>query len=179
MTVAAHNIPSPLEPVSHSMLVMWRCIICMAHADGVVTPPEREYLTRIFTNMERRRGLTAEQKAILFDDLANAKDVGSLLPQINDPVYRSQLIDFARILAYKDGNLHPDESVLLSKLHASVMGQVDMDAVRRHVHIAVKAQIQEHDLKVSQNRPQFDEAWGISAFFDNMLLRLGIDLMDE
>lgn len=167
-----------LEPIGHNMLTMWRCVICMAHADGIVSPEERTYLTGVFQKMEERRGLTADQKKILLDDLEHPQDAGLLLAQINDPVYRSQVIDFARILAYKDG-LHPSEEVLLKKLHADVMQDVDLDRIRAQVHGSVLVEMRHHDVEMSKHRPQYSEGWGIGAYVDDILLRLGIDLMDK
>ncbi len=166
-----------LEPVGHNMLTMWRCIIAVAHADGVVSPAERSYLTNVFQKMEERRGLTAEQKHILLADIEQPQDIAVLLPQINDPVYRAQLIDFARVLAYKDG-LHPSEDVLLKKLHANVLNHVDLDRVKAQVQGAVAADMRHHDVKLSANRPQADEGYGLSAYIDDLLLKLGIDLVE-
>jgi uncharacterized membrane protein YebE (DUF533 family) len=160
------------ETVSTSMFYMWRCIICIAHADGVIHAQEVEYLRRIFKNMDRAYGLTDEQKAIFEDDLENPKQIRDLLPYINDPYFRSQLIYFGGLLAHADGHLHPEEDALLKKLRADQLASLDMEQIRADVHKAVQSEMFQHDLKI-------DEIWSQSVLMraiDALLLYFGIDI---
>lgn len=160
------------ETVSTSMFYMWRCIICIAHADGVIHAQEVEYLRRIFKNMDRAYGLTDEQKAIFEDDLENPKQIRDLLPYINDPYFRSQLIYFGGLLTHADGHLHPEEDALLKKLRADQLASLDMEQIRADVHKAVQSEMFQHDLKI-------DEIWSQSVLMraiDALLLYFGIDI---
>lgn len=160
------------ETVSTSMFYMWRCIICIAHADGVIHAQEVEYLRRIFKNMDRAYGLTDEQKAIFEDDLETPKQIRDLLPYINDPYFRSQLIYFGGLLAHADGHLHPEEDALLKKLRADQLASLDMEQIRADVHKAVQSEMFQHDLKI-------DEIWSQSVLMraiDALLLYFGIDI---
>lgn len=163
------------EPVSHSMFYMWRCVIVVAHADGLVQEAELSYLRRIFGNMDRAFGLSDEQKRLLEDDIKNPKRMGELLPQINDPYYRSQLIYFVGILAHVDGQLTPDEAAILKKLRADQMASLDMEQIRKDVHQVVTDEMFAHDMKMNSLRPQSL----LMRALDALLLKLGIDLMAD
>lgn len=162
------------EPVSHSMFYMWRCVIVIAHADGMVHADELAYLRRIFANMDRAHGLTDEQKSLLEDDLIHPKRIHDLLPQINDPYYRSQLIYFGGLLAWSDGHLHPNEEAILKKLRADQLASLDMQQIRRDVHDAVASEMFLHDEQMSKLRPQS----GLARLLDAVLLHFGIDILE-
>jgi len=162
------------ETVSTSMFYMWRCVICIAHADGVIHQKEIEYLRRIFGNMDRAYGLTEEQKAVFEDDLENPKQIRDLIRYINDPYFRSQLIYFGGLMAHADGHLHPKEDALLKKLRADQMASLDMEQIRADVHKAVESDMFRHDLKI-------DEIWSGSVLqrsIDALLLYFGIDIRE-
>lgn len=159
---------------STNKLYMWRCVVAMAHADDLMHENEQAYLLRMFSNMKARAGLTGEQENILRDDVDNPKDIAKLLPHIVDPVYRSQVIYFARLLAYKDGVLQGEEEVLLEKLHAYIMDGVDINAVRAEVRQHVAAEMLEHEIETDSGRPKS----GIARLLDRLALQFGIDLMD-
>lgn len=155
------------------MFYMWRCVIVIAHADGVVTDKEKAYLNNVFTNMGRAYALTAEQESAFKDDMENEKKIADLLPYINDPAARSQLIYFGGLLARADGVLDPQEDAILKKLHADQLKSLDMDQIRIQVKAAVKDELFQHDLKMNSTRPQR----GITAVLDRFLQWLGIDIL--
>ena len=164
-----------IEPVDNSQFMMWRCITAMAHADGVVTVEEKEYLTKIYDRM----GLNDEQRTTLLDDLENAHDVGEFLPQINDPKYRSQIVYFARILAFKDGEIDPNEEKLIEKLHYETIGQVDIDQVREDVHKTIEQEMEEHRQWLERHRPELNFSKGkfMFHFIDYLARRWGYDVL--
>jgi uncharacterized membrane protein YebE (DUF533 family) len=159
------------QPVSTSQFYMWRCVVALAHADGMVDQGERDYLNRVFGRM----GLTADQMAVLQADMAAAQDIAQLLTHINEPEWRGQLVYFAGLLARADGVLAPQEDHLLKKLRADQMSGLDMEQIRADVKKAVANEMFHHDLKMSALRPQS----GLSAIIDSLLLRLGIDILEN
>lgn len=169
------HVPKAGEPVSHSMFYMWRCVIVVAHADGEIQPQELAYLRRIFANMDRAYGLTALQKSTLEDDLVNPKRMCDLLPQINDPNFRGQLIYFAGMLAHSDGSLHPSEDAILKKLRADQMASLDMEQIRKEVRKVVDAEIFDYEMKLNELR----QTSFLSRALDALLLKLDIDLMSD
>jgi tellurite resistance protein len=164
------------QPVSTSTFYMWRVIIAIAHADGLVQQEERDYITRIIANMDRAFGLTDEQRNTFKSDLdnPNMQDIGDLMRHINDPAVRGQVIYFGGLLARADGVLDPREDEILKKLHADQMASLDMDQIRTHAKAAVADEMFRHDLKISEIRPQS----GLTAILDSLLLRMGIDILE-
>ncbi len=177
--------------LSTSRYNMWRAIITMAHADGLVQDEERVYLNRIITNMRTRGYVDDEQEAQLKADIESPQNPADFLRFINDPKYRSQLVTFARILAYKDGNLHPSEEDLLNKLHAWVMDGIDLEQIRASVQENLAQEMTAHEMAIDSMRPDFKnegeevEQGGIPlpriplyALLDKFMLICGYDLMD-
>ncbi|MDI1228045.1 MAG: DUF533 domain-containing protein [bacterium] len=158
-------------PVGTSQFYMWRCVIALAHADGMVQQGERDYLSRVFGNMS----LTDEQRRIFHTDMSEPQDIAQLLTHINEPEWRGQLVYFAGLLARADGVLDPQEDHILKKLRADQMSGLDMDQIRADVKKAVANEMFQHDLKMSTLRPQ----GGLSAIIDSLLLRLGIDILEN
>jgi hypothetical protein len=161
------------ESLSHSMFMMWRCIVAIAHADGLMHAEERSYLEKVFAGIARQYDVSADQKNALQADLVKAQNVFDLLPQINDPMFRGQLIYFGGLLARKDGILHPNEDQILKKLHADHMSSLDMDAIRAETKRVVGNQMFQHEMEMNAFRP--DTRFG--QIVDSLLLRLGIDIM--
>jgi len=162
------------ETVSTSMFYMWRCVICIAHADGMIHDKELEYLRRIFGNMDRAYGLTDEQKALFEDDLENPKQIRDLIRYINDPYFRSQLIYFGGVIAHVDGDLHPSEDTLLKKLHADQLASLDMEQIRRDVHQAIESDMLLHDIHIDKIR----SGSRLMQVIDAVLLHFNIDMFE-
>ncbi|MBI1216122.1 MAG: hypothetical protein GC185_09930 [Alphaproteobacteria bacterium] len=165
----------PNQPVSNSTFYMWRCIIAIAHADGTVQPEEYKYIERIIANMDRVYGLSDEQKQTFEEDFKTPQNISDLLPQINDPQVRAQLIYFGGLLAHADGVVTPEEDAILKKLHADQMAGLDMDQIRKQVSEHVADEMFHYDIQRSMDRPQ--KGW--FRLLDAFMLRLGIDLMEN
>lgn len=102
------------------ILPMWRCIVAIAHADGKVHDKERTYLLGMFDNMQRAKTLTAEQRAVLEQDLEVQQDPFEMLSLVQAPAYKSQVLHFALYLAKVDGVIDPSEQDLIDRLHAQI-----------------------------------------------------------
>lgn len=164
------------DTVSQSMLYMWRAIISIAHINNKIDDFEREHFEKVFQALWRAKNLTTAQLEILQSDLATPQDTFDMLRYINDPSYRGQVITFAYQVARLDGMLDPDEKAVLDKMHAHITEGLDMGQIRTHVAAVVKREMAQHNVKISMNRPQYDEGLGIAALIDDILLFFGIDL---
>jgi uncharacterized membrane protein YebE (DUF533 family) len=164
------------QPVSNSTFYMWRCVIAIAHADGMIQEQERAYIQKIIDNMDRVYGLTAEQKAAFASDLnaSRPQNIADLLRNINDPAIRSQLVYFGGLLARADGVVDPREDDILKKLRADQLANLDMNQIRAHTQEAVASETFRYDIAQQELRPQ----GGLIAILDRLLLYIGIDLMD-
>ncbi len=161
------------EHVSTSKFYMFRCMIVMAHADNVFCEQERAYMYALMNHT--RVPLTDEQYTTLEDDMKTPKALEDLLPYINDPNYRGQLVYFARLMAAKDGNIDADEEALLNKLNAYAIDGLDIDSIRKEAKAAAAYSLNEHEIYIDTIRPNS----GLFGVFDRIMLSLGIDLMRD
>lgn len=159
------------DVVGTSKFYMLRALIAMAHADGVVCDEERAYMYALMSRLP----LTEEQRSTLEEDLNKKQNVEDLLRYINEPKYRGQLPYFARLMAFKDGELHPSEDALLAKMHLAATDGLDMDAIRAEVQTATQYEMNAHDIEIDKIRPQ----GGLFGAFDKLMLSMGVDLLRE
>lgn len=116
------------DRISSGKFYMFRCLIVMAHADGVFSEEERSYMYSLMDHS--RINLTSEQYKTLESDMDAPQNIADLLPYLHDPEYRSQLLYFARLMAHKDGHKHPNEEDLLNKIQAHTAPNTDLDMMR-------------------------------------------------
>lgn len=164
------------DNVSNSKFHMIRCLIAMAHADGVICDEERAYISALMNRLP----LKDDQRDTLENDLTHAQDVGYLFARINDPRYRGQVVYFARLMAYKDGNLHPSEQELLDRLHAMATDGLDIETIRADAKRAVEKELFIHDISIDKNRvTKHGHFIPYFQWLDEILLAIGIDLMKD
>jgi uncharacterized membrane protein YebE (DUF533 family) len=170
MTVSAGQ--SKKKPVSDSMFNMWRCIIMVAHADGVIHEKESEFFEKVFAAMSKVYALTEAHHQTWKEDLETAQSIDPLLGKITDPEFKSMLLYFAQVVAWIDGHLSPDESALLKKLHSSLMPNAPtekiMADIRQDIAARVVARKIEENEKHLQRNPLF-------YALDALLIRLGVE----
>lgn len=167
------------ENKDESRLAMWRCIVTMAHADNVLDDSEKTYLTTMFRNMKERAGLPQEHLDILMKDLEHPPQMGTLLPHLTAPKYRAQVVYFARLLAYKDGDFSPSEQRLLDKLHLNAEEHAHLEDIRKDVAYNVQKELVAHEAEADTQPPKLGFTSPLSFLIDQLALHFGIDLMDE
>lgn len=170
----AESLTQPQKkPVSDSMFNMWRCIIMVAHADGVIHEKESEFFEKIFASMAKVYALTGEHHQTWEEDLATVQSIEPLLAKIVDPEYKSMLLYFSQVVAWVDGNLSPDESSLLKKLHNSLMPNGPTEKIMADIRadIANRVMTRKETEKTLQRNPLY-------YALDALLIRLGVDLIE-
>lgn len=165
-------------PLSESQYYMWRCVIALAHADGKVQEEERAYLARVIAGLDRRHGLTPEQKQAFRQDLDQPQEIAALLPKVTDPQFRGQLIDFGRTLVWADGELTPDEDAILKKLHVDLVGNLDVDRLRDEVRTELAARGKEYAAERDKARADSRKKSPIAGALDRLLMKMGYDILD-
>lgn len=158
------------KPVSDSMFNMWRCIIVVAHADGVIHEKEQEFFDKVFINMSRVYDLTEDHHRMWIEDLKTTQDIDLLLPKVADPEYKSMLLYFSQVVAWIDGDLSGGESALLKKLHNTIMPNAPTEKIMAEIRadIATKVLQRKDTEKTLQRNPLF-------FALDALLIRLGVD----
>lgn len=170
--------PASSKPGIHpSLYAMWRCVICIAHADGIIQPEERVYLEKIFANLDRVYGLTPTQKITLAGDLEIPQNLADLLGKVTEAEYRGMLIHFGTILANADGIVTEDEEHILNMLHAQQMDSVDADKLREDIRRDMEAHRAELDADLAELRADTRGRSPVLKSLDRMLKKLGIDML--
>lgn len=162
--------PSPQtsrKPFSDSMFNMWRCVIVVAHADGVIHEKERELFDTVFAHLEQAYELTDLHVGTFTKDLAQKQDINAFLPQVTEPESKALLLFFAQIVASIDGSLAYDEATLVGRLHGKLASSPD---IRDRV-----AEIRKSIADQMVNRAKKPDRNPIYFALDALLLRLGID----
>jgi uncharacterized tellurite resistance protein B-like protein len=166
------------QTIDPSLFNMWRCVIAIAHADGVIQPEERDYLEKVFANLNRTYALTADEQAVLSGDLDHAQDIGALLPQVTRPENRALLAHFSRIVAWADGELDLAEEQQLEKLHKLLGVNIDDPDFQQHI----RAELAEADAAAEKERAaaqkEIKQKGYIFRALDAVLLKMGIDILD-
>ncbi len=117
------------QAVSESRFAMWRTVFALVHADHVVTPDEKELAESYMENVT----FSDEQKAILHEDLLDPQNIGEMFGRITEPVDQGEFFQFARIMAWCDGDLAQQEDMIISKLKDTQMGKMDEESLRSMV----------------------------------------------
>lgn len=172
--------PTPDRPeISDSLFNMWRCVICMAHADGEVQAEERQYLENIFANLDRVYRLTPEQKKTFADDLNKAQSISELLPKVTRPEDRGSLIYFGNLLVWADGVLSAEEEEILKKLQADQMKKIDVDKLRTEVEMNLKLERGQREQEMKSIHDEERKKHPLFAALDSLLLRCGVDILGD
>lgn len=177
MTTDTHASAAPQkQPINPSLYNMWRCVICIAHADGIVQPEERQYLEKIFANLDRLYTLTPTQKITLAGDLELPQNLADLLAKVTEPEYRSLLIHFGTIIANADGVVTEDEERILTMLHAQQMDNIDAEKLREDIRKDMDENRAALDAEVEALRTKTTKSPVLGAL-DRLMERLGLDLI--
>jgi tellurite resistance protein len=126
MTLEDHPVIVVGQPLSESAFYMWRCIVAVAHADGMVQDQELEYLNQVFAGMEKDSALTAEQRQTLGEDLVTPQNIGTLLPHVTDHADHQHLVYTAALMAEANGELDPGEEEIIKRVAAGEMSDADL-----------------------------------------------------
>jgi uncharacterized membrane protein YebE (DUF533 family) len=106
-----------------------RLSLSAAHADGVLTPGEREAI------LAQARPVGAE--ALIADDLRAPRPVAEILAGVSDPLQRRQLYTIAFAIVRADEDVTPQERQYLQRvadalgLDADLVGEIEKDTAGR------------------------------------------------
>ncbi len=91
---------------------MWRAVVAMVHADGIVTPHELSFINEHIQGI----GLTPEQVEIVAADLQVPQDVYEMFANITHKQDRQEFFALARALSWCDGDFAKQEESILQCL---------------------------------------------------------------
>ncbi len=117
------------KTVNESRFYMWRAIFAMAHADGIVTAEESDFLNEYLSNVS----FSEEQLNILKEDLKNPQDTSDMFSKITEQSDRAQFFYFALMLAWSDGDFDEQEKVILDNLRLSHIANLNLEQISKSV----------------------------------------------
>lgn len=122
-----------LKGISDSRMFMWRAVIAMVHADGVVTPHELAFVQDSIKDI----GMSPEQLKIISHDLQTPQDSYEMFSQIQSPLDKKDYFALARAVSWCDGDLDKQEQLILKNLEKMHINEEEMkllDQSRQAMH---------------------------------------------
>jgi len=108
--------------ISESRMCMWRAVIAMVHADGVVTPHEMAFVQDSIRNID----LSDSQIQIIADDLQTPQDSYEMFSRIDNPLDKKDYFSLARAVSWCDGDLDKQEELIIKNLEKLHMNDEEM-----------------------------------------------------
>ena len=155
---------SPKQPVTPSQFNMIRCILAVAHADGEIQEEEKAFITKMLSKLS----LSDEQQAVIDKEFKQPQDVITIFDQIEDPKFKSQVIHFARLMAWKDNKLDPSEKEIIAKLQQHASKGAGHDNIQPFVTDYMRQSDNNPDFQMSDDG---NSKTALEKFFDRLLLR--------
>ena len=126
--------------LTDSQVTMWETVVALIHADGKVHKEEDLFLKDRFEKLD----ITPEQKQTLQRHIETPGNPRELFKKITAPRDRAQLIYFARLLFFSDGEFCDQEKLVLDHLESEVMGKADITAAMHEIDKVVVDYQQKH-----------------------------------
>lgn len=130
--------------LDESLFAMWRCVVAVAHADGILHEKEKTHFEKLFGVLGSAFNMTPAQITQLAQDLTQPQDIAALLPAVTDAEQRCLLVNFAHVVAHVDGELHPEEEKLLVLLNKSVPETAETGRIRDEIRRDIVRQMAQH-----------------------------------
>lgn len=102
------------QGLSNSRFFMWRAVVAMVHADGVVTPHELSFINNHIRDID----LSPAHLGIIGEDLATPQDVYDMFSYIVDAQDKRDFFALARALSWCDGDFAAQEKLIIKHLEA-------------------------------------------------------------
>jgi hypothetical protein len=120
------------QTVTESEFQMWRAVFALAHTDGIVSSGEVQFMAEAMEDLP----FSAEQEAVLNDDIKNPKGVVEVFKAITDPKDQARFFKFAHDMVWADGEYGEAEQKILLELKSvhirstnidDLIGKVDLE----------------------------------------------------
>ena len=103
------------KSLSESRFYMWRTVVAMIHADGVVTPHELAFVHDYMKDLE----LSEEQQKTIHQDIEQPQPIHEMFGEIEELQDRKEFFALARALCWCDGDFDAQEKSILEYLEQS------------------------------------------------------------
>lgn len=123
MTANQTSTPDNTATLGPSRFAMWRAIVAMCHADGVVRMEERNYIKRFYEIVP----FSDDQRRTLEAELETPVPIEDILPDVTDAHDRAELLFFARMLFWSDGDFDEQENRIFEIIRNDALNRKDLD----------------------------------------------------
>ena len=142
---------------TESRFNMWRSVVAMAHADGVVTSHELSFINDYIKDIE----FSKEQLDIIGDDLRNPKDIKTSFDKILEPQDQKDFFALARALSWCDGDYDAQEKSIIDFLEKQNLMNDGMQSLKesRYAYDEIELEGNQWGYKnkgASHNNPVFN-----------------------
>lgn len=134
--------------LSDSRFNMWRAVVAMVHADGVVTPHELDFVNRHIVDLT----LSTGQRSIIQEDVKAPQDVYQMFSRIDTPEDKRDFFVLARALSWCDGDLDRQETKILETLHVTHMKSTEENLLKESTEIMQEVELCENQWKFKSER---------------------------
>ncbi len=138
------------QTVSDSRFYMWRAVIAMVHADGVVTPHETAFIQDSIKDL----GLSQKQIEILSDDLQTPQDSYIMFSKITDPEDKEDYFSLARAIGWSDGNFDKQEKLILKNLEKVHINEEEVLMLNKSRSIIHEIELNQDQWRISGVEPR-------------------------
>lgn len=108
--------------MNDSRFAMWRAVVAMVHADGIVTPHEVSFVNEQVKDLN----LSKEQLKQLSDDFKEPQDIANLFSQIKTDIDKRDFFALARALSWCDGDFADQEAHIINVLEKRHLAESDI-----------------------------------------------------
>ena len=109
------------KELNNSRFHMWRAVVAMAHADGVVTPHELSFINEYLKDID----LSDQQRKIIGQDLREFQDITVVFAQITEHQDQVDFFALARALSWSDGDFDVQEKKIIKHLESQMLENWD------------------------------------------------------
>ena len=109
----------PQPAMNESRFYMWRAVFALAHADGVVTQQERDFIEGYIGRLP----LSDEQKEIMRADLQTPQSINEMLIGVRDKNDHADFFQFAQMIIWCDGDQAEQEKAIIDRLMSEQMNK--------------------------------------------------------
>lgn len=138
------------EGLNDSRFYMWRAVVAMAHADGVVTPHEMAFINDYIKDMS----LSAQQLEIIGQDLHTPQDTYEMFAHISDLQDKRDFFALARALSWCDGDYDEQEKHIIDCLEESHIDNENRNLLEESREIINEVELCQNQWKFKTERSE-------------------------
>ena len=139
------------EGISNSRFYMWRAVVSMAHADGVVTPQELSFINDYLKDIALSEG----QRQIIGQDIGEVQDVYQLFSNIKNRQDKADFFALARALSWCDGDFDAQEKYIIEHLERIVVENKEIVQESRELCAEIELCENQWKFKTERSRQLF------------------------